>query len=42
MTNLEELEIYGYSIEPGIIENLVSLKKLALFKALFAKTDSSL
>ena len=31
MTNLEELEIYGYSIEPGIIENLVSLKKLALY-----------
>lgn len=31
MTNLEELEIYGYSVEPGVIERLSSLKKLSIY-----------
>lgn len=31
MTNLEELEIYGYSVETGVIERLSSLKKLSIY-----------
>lgn len=31
MTNLEDLEIYGYSVEPGVIENLSSLKRLSIY-----------
>ena len=31
MTNLEDLEIYGYSVEPGVIENLSALKRLSIY-----------